>query len=122
MEFMKHGSLLMVALLGLACHAPREAPTLRYEHLQLEDGIYTGKAKGGVGSAEVEVTVRDGEIADVKILSGFSSPIGRKAFRRLPQRIVERRSVEVDAITGATYSSNIIKAAVREALNQAVPE
>ncbi len=121
MHFMKHGPLLIAVLLCTACHAPREAPMLRYEQVKLEDGVYAGKAKRAVGMAEVEVTVKNGMIEDVKILRGFSSPIGRKAFLRLPQRIVEHRSVEVDAITGATYSSNIIKAAVRDALRKASP-
>jgi uncharacterized protein with FMN-binding domain len=119
---MRFSTLLIVALLSSSCHAPREAPALRYEQTRLEDGVYTGKAKGAVGMAAVEVTVKDGRIEDVKILGSFSSPIGRKAYKRMPERIKERGSVEVDVVTGATYSSNMIKDAVRDALKKAIPE
>jgi uncharacterized protein with FMN-binding domain len=116
---MRCSLLLIAALLCAACHGPREAPALMYELVPLEDGVYSGKHKGAVGMAVVEVTIEDGRIEDVRIVRGFSSPIGRKAYRRLPERIVERRTVEVDAVTGATYSSNIIKTAVRDALGKA---
>jgi uncharacterized protein with FMN-binding domain len=119
---MRCGLLLIAALLCAACHGPREAPALRYEPLPLRDGLYTGKNRGAVGMAEVEVTVENGRVEDVRIVRGFSSPIGRKAYRKLPQRIVEHRTVEVDAVTGATYSSNIIKGAVRDALNKAIAD
>jgi uncharacterized protein with FMN-binding domain len=127
MESIKRSASLIVVIvttlfLSQACRAPRAAPELLYEQVALEDGVYIGSAKRALGSAKVEVTVKDGRIDDVRILRGFSSPIGRKAYREIPQRIVAHRSVEVDAVTGATYSSDIIKAAVREALEQASPD
>ncbi len=41
------------------------------------------------------------------------------AIAQVPGRIVEANSTEVDGVTGATTTSNAIKAAVEDALSQA---
>ncbi|NLY46554.1 MAG: FMN-binding protein [Tissierella sp.] len=85
----------------------------------LTDGTYTGEAQG-MAPLKVSVTVTDGKIADVEVTEqeetpGFSEP----ALEQIPDAIVEKNSTEVDAVSGATVTSNAIKEAVNNALEQA---
>ncbi len=81
-----------------------------------KDGVYKGSAKGHKGPIEVEVTVKDSKISDVKILSQTEDrPL--KALEEIPRQIVERQSADVDAVTGATHTSDGIKKAVKKALD-----
>ena len=81
------------------------------------DGTYKGSAAGFSGQIEVEVTVSSGQIADVKVVSHSDTPgISDSAINTIPGRIVEANSPEVDIVSGATYTSEGIIAAVRSAL------
>jgi len=86
---------------------------------KLKDGIYIGKNRIFVVYAKVKVIVQNGRIADIKILKKFSSWKGEKAYKIIPRRIVQKQSLDVDAVTGATISSNNIKRAVADALAKA---
>lgn len=84
----------------------------------LEDGVYTGSGDGYNGPIEVEVTVENGEITNVDVLSHEDSPgISDPAFEEVPAAIVDNNSTEVDTVSGATFSSEGIMAAVNNALS-----
>jgi uncharacterized protein with FMN-binding domain len=87
------------------------------DHARLVDGVYKGFSKGGPNSAEVEVTVKDRRIARVVILK-HDAWKGKKADPVIPQRIVETQSTKVDAVSGATNSSNVIMNAVQDAVEK----
>jgi len=78
------------------------------------DGTYTGSEDGGIVKASVEVTVKDHAITQIKILS-HECKKGKPAEVIL-DTIVEKNNLEVDTISGATYSSNVIRMAVYNAL------
>lgn len=82
----------------------------------VEDGTYTGSADGTIVKATVRVTVKDHRITDVTILSHENGK--GKPAEAIVGTIVEKNNLEVDAISGATHSSNIIKAAVLDALTK----
>lgn len=82
----------------------------------VEDGTYTGSADGTIVKATVRVTVKDHRITDVTILSHEKGK--GKPAEAIVGTIVEKNNLEVDAISGATHSSNIIKAAVLDALTK----
>jgi uncharacterized protein with FMN-binding domain len=84
---------------------------------RLIDGAYQGTCKNGPNSALVEVTVRERRIADVKILK-HNAWKGKKAEPVIPRRIVEKQSTAVDAVSGATNSSNVIMNAVQNAIEK----
>ncbi|NQT88053.1 FMN-binding protein [bacterium] len=84
---------------------------------RLRDGAYTGAGYGHSGDVRAHVTVRAGRIADVRLDHREKADLGAK--RILPQRILERQSIEVDGITGATTTSNAILTAAYRALKQA---
>src|SRR5690554_1594943 len=66
-------------------------------------GTYTGKGAGINGEIEVEVTVTENEITNVKVLSHNETPgVSDLALSDVPANIVEHQSLGVDAIAGAT--------------------
>jgi len=86
---------------------------------ELKDGVYEGEFRSFPNSAKVRVTVAQGRIFDVEVVSHFASGIGRQADDVIPDRIVDEQSTAVDAVTGATNSSRVIMNAVEVALQQA---
>lgn len=84
-----------------------------------KDGTYTGEATG-MDLMTVSVEVTDGEISSVEILEhGESEGYYEEAFEQIPAAIVEKNSTDVDAVSGATVSSDAIKEAVNNALEGA---
>lgn len=85
-----------------------------------KDGIYTGSGKGFGGTISVKVTVKDGKISaiDVTSASGETASYFSKAKGIIP-KMISGQTTNVDAASGATYSSNGIITAVRNALSKA---
>ena len=83
-------------------------------------GTYTKSAKGFGGDCTVALTVSDNEITDVQIDgSNETENIGSFAVTLLQQSILENQTTNVDAISGATVTSNAILNAARQALTEA---
>ncbi len=81
---------------------------------QIEDGVYNGSEDGGIVKASVAVTIENHRIINVRILS---HECGKgKPAEVIVDDIVANNSLAVDTISGATYSSNVIRAAVYQAL------
>ena len=87
----------------------------------LTDGIYTGSADAFRGDVEVQVTVEKQKVTDISILSYCDT---EEYFFRAAPAVIEQmkaeQSLNVDAVSGATYSSNGIIHAVANALE--IPE
>lgn len=84
------------------------------------DGTYEGEAEGFGGMITVQVTVENGQMTDLSILSadGEDSAYLSNAKDIIP-KILEAQSADVDKISGATFSSTGIKNATAEALEKA---
>ena len=87
---------------------------------EYQDGVYSGEAEGFGGPISLEVTITDGRIADIQILSaeGEDGAYFSMAENMIPT-VLERQSPEVDTISGATFSSNGIRNAMKQALGKA---
>ena len=85
-----------------------------------KDGTYTGSGKGFGGTISVKVTVKNGKISaiDVTSASGETASYFSKAKGIIP-KMISGQTTNVDAASGATYSSNGIITAVRNALSKA---
>lgn len=87
----------------------------------LTDGIYIGSADAFRGDVEVQVTVEKQKVTDISILSYCDT---EEYFFRAAPAVIEQmkaeQSLNVDAVSGATYSSNGIIHAVANALE--IPE
>lgn len=80
----------------------------------ISDGVYSGYSETDLIKVEVRVAVSDGMIQDIAILKhecGKGLPANE-----IVQDMIKRNDVDVDAISGATMSSEVIKDAVRNAL------
>lgn len=80
----------------------------------IPDGVYVGEYDVDFVYAKVEVTVQNGVITNIDILqhkNGRGSPA-----EIVVDRIIEEQKIEVDAVSGATNSSTVIKKAVENAL------
>lgn len=84
-----------------------------------KDGVYTGSAQGYGGITTVEVTISNGQIVDIKILSHHDDSPYINNASSLIDAIINVQSTNVDAVSGATYSSSGIINAVRDALSKA---
>ena len=80
-------------------------------------GTYTGTGKGNNGDVTVEVTLSTDAITEIKVTDHKETAgICEPAIEQIPQEIVAAQSVEVDAVSGATNTSNGIMEAVKNAL------
>ena len=82
------------------------------------DGSYTGVGAGMGGDVNVSVTVEGGKIVSVEVGEHNETPgISDPAIEQIPAAIVEAQSADVEAVSGATVTSNAIKEAVKAALS-----
>lgn len=84
-------------------------------------GTYTGVGQGKNGEIKVEVTFSENEIKSVVMTdgNGETAGISDAAVERIPNEIVEKQSLAIDAVSGASLTSNGILEAVASAVEQA---
>jgi len=87
---------------------------------KLADGTYQGSYRGGPNKAVVEVTIKDNSIVNINIIE-HQAWKGKKVEETIVERIIARQSTRVDAVSGATNSSNVIMNAVQLAIEKAGP-
>ena len=88
----------------------------------LSPGKYTGTAMGYTSEITVEVTVAEGKVTEITIVSQGDSPeVAGPAFEAIIAAIKQEQSLEVDLVSGATFSSEGLIAAVKDALIKAGP-
>lgn len=81
------------------------------------DGTYEGSGTGLRGETLVEVTVQGGQITAISEISKQDDDqFFYRAWDTVTEEIIAAQSIEVDAVSGATYSSNSIMEAVAAAL------
>lgn len=83
----------------------------------LPDGTYTGEYVVDFIRAKVEVVICEGQIETIRLLEHYNDR--GEAATGIEQTIVSQQRINVDAVSGATNSSNVIKKAVDNALNNA---
>ncbi|MCI8475082.1 MAG: flavocytochrome c [Oscillospiraceae bacterium] len=83
-------------------------------------GTYTGEGQGFGGTIKVTVTLSSTRIEKVEVTENSETPgIGTPAIEKIPAKIVEAQSTQVDTITAATFASKGIIEAVNAALKSA---
>ena len=109
--------------------AMRQAGLLDTAEYKMTPGTYTGQSHGFscIDFVTVDVTVDESSIVSLSLQDNFVDDqdsyenryLCTGAFEELEPEILELQSIGVDAVTGATGSSNGIKNAIRSALEQA---
>ena len=84
------------------------------------DGVYEGQSAGYGGPIVARVTIRSGAIENIEVTGDSETEgLGSVAVEKLPGKMLEEKTIEVDGVSGATISSNAIKKAVKAALANA---
>lgn len=84
-----------------------------------KDGTYTGTATGFVGPITVKVVIAGGKITSISVTSSSDNEPYLSNAKAVIDRIIAGQTTNVDVVSGATYSSNGIIGAVRNALSKA---
>ncbi len=82
-----------------------------------DDGVYYGSGYGFGGTTTVAVTIKDGKITDITVVSHQDDKdYFNKASNTIISKVIKQQNTNVDAVSGATFSSEGILAAVDDAL------
>ncbi|MDO5293871.1 MAG: FAD-binding protein [bacterium] len=88
--------------------------------LSFKSGNYQAIGQGKYGDVVVDVVFSDTEIDSVTIgANSETADIAKPAFEQIPSAIVDGQTLNVDVVTGATYTSNAILDAVANCVEQA---
>lgn len=82
----------------------------------VKDGVYTGTYDSGRWSNKLEVTVKDGKIAAVKIADDVAFP-NPEVSAALFKRVINAQDTKVDVVSQATVTSKAYLKAIENALN-----
>lgn len=82
----------------------------------LEDGVYRGTGTGFAGDITVSVTVKEKQIISIDIISSSDDEAFFTRAKTVIDKIIEGQTLDVDTVSGATYSSRGIISAVKNAL------
>jgi len=126
--------LVLFAVVAVISDAPsrQEVSSLTFRDIDfslLKDGTYTGAFVGKQGSlrdATVEIEIEGGSITNIHVLKGAINEYGAeqeladgKSVRDLFDAVLLQSTLQVDAISGATLTSNAHLKALEQALLQA---
>ena len=121
-------TLIVVLLIGLAGFLGFQKLNRDLEHLkeysfetqypsQWKDGTYSGKASQFPIQVKVEVNIQNQRITKLALLEHQTGE-GQNAEGIL-DHVLDAQTLDVDVITGATYSSILILKAIEDALEKA---
>lgn len=108
-------AVIVIPRLGL----PEEEINIEVGEIDLttvEDGTYSGDYTAGLVSVSLTVNVKNHIIIDISI-DKHDNGLGKKA-EKIVDDIIASQSLDVDAISGATISSDSIRKAVEIALSE----
>lgn len=113
--------LVVIAIMAITMFstAKKDMDALSYYRVdagQVKDGTYNGIAETTLVKAEVEVEVKNHKITEIR-LTRHDNGLGAKAESILKD-MVDENTYEVDGVSGATLSSEVIKSAVSDALQK----
>ena len=106
---------------GLASGAGLAAAAVHAKPVELyKPGTYSAKAAGIAGDVKVTMTFESDRIADVVIDASTETPaIGQVAANKLKDAILATQGTQVDAISGASVTSNAVMRAAKKCVDQA---
>ena len=127
------GVIVLGAGVAFAVFEPgrREAASVVVENVdfhRLKDGVYSGEyvgARGHLRDAKVQVTVQGGQLEKIDVTGGALAQKqgqeirGGQSLQSLFDRVIEKQSLQVDAISGATITCKTHLKAVENALELA---
>ena len=117
---MKQIKIIMAVALSLSMSACNLSSDTKKTDVKMKDGTYTSIQDGHNGSVKVETTISENKITDVKVVeSNETEGLATPALLQVPNQIVEYQTVQPDVVSGATYTTIAITAAVKDAIKRA---
>ena len=111
------GVMACVSERGLMTHEDLKMVTLR-------DGVYEGKhMKGPFLGARSIVTIEEGQLKQVEVptcVIFFTKVWCKRKVKTIPEAMIQKQSVKVDALSCASYSSLSLMQSVQSAVNKAI--
>ena len=95
---------------------PVEVPKGRFPY---PDGVYLGSGEGYRGETTVAVSLKDGTIDNIMVMNTEDDAAYFKRAESLLKQVLQQQTTDLDAISGATFSSEGILEAIVDALEQA---
>lgn len=117
--------LLILTVIGLGLYislvnsSKKSLTAMEYEEVDMSevaDGVYLGEVDAGLVYVKVSVTVNENKLINIRILK-HKNGLGSKAESIITE-MLQQNSYKVDAVSGATLSSEAIKSAVSKALKK----
>ena len=93
-----------------------EKKTVAKGTFDLEDGVYKGTGTGYAGDITASVLIKDKQIVSIDILSSSDDAAFFTRAKAVLDKIIEGQTLDVDTVSGATFSSRGIISAVKNAL------
>ncbi len=118
MKFMKKTAALLAIAMIAGCAAKPEASAPA--SASGVSGEFSGTAKGFGGDVTVTLTLENSELVNVVITGEKETPnVGGAAMADIAEKMIANKTVKIDGMTGATFTSDAIAAAVDAALAEA---
>ena len=113
------GAVALVVLMCVPTPAPEPVPQEPVEPKIYVDGMYFGSGEGYVGETQVAVTVSGGRIQSVIVVSSKDDAPYMEDAKALIPGVIDAQHTHLNAISGATYTSQAILEAIEDALKEA---
>jgi uncharacterized protein with FMN-binding domain len=111
--------LIFLAFVCAGCRNLDEIKALQIEDIPfttVKDGVYQGFQDNWMVTAKVEVTMSSGTMTDARLLEHHHGP--NHGADAILGRVLEKQSLVVDAVSGASYSSKVVLKALELALRK----
>lgn len=119
-SYMKKTLMIMsgVLLLSLAaCNANKVPEATKEETTEAQERELVGSAEGFGGTITVTLTMKGDDIVKASIEGNDETPeVGGAALPELEKQLVEKDGYEIDGVSGATYTSEGVMNAAKDAL------
>lgn len=115
--------ILIIAGAGILFYLQKEldklilSPVKNINLMEMDDGVYKGSYSAFPVSVIIDVTIKDHKITEIELVE-HSNGQGKPA-EVITQKVIEEQILDVDSISGATYSSKVILKAIEDALTKA---
>ena len=110
-------SAAVIAVSGPAYDALSKVGRVQGTESIYTPGVYEAEEQGFGGMVQAVVTVDEANITDLKLTGEGETPeLGGAAMSSLQMEILKNQTTEVDSVSGATITSEAVKAAVSKAL------
>lgn len=125
-RFLMVGAVILSAIAALTVVTliylpkPQQTSDSKYDLSTIPSGTYYGECDNGLVFASVSVEVNGHAISDIQLLEHRNGK--GAAAEAITVDIVNSQSIEVDAVSGATLSSQTILMAVQNALSEVQSE